>query len=365
MQKAQTTSWKTKRKGAFLPYIHNFRGIAILYIVAFHCLSSFDWGENILQKRICNSLVVYGTVLFVFIAGFLFQHLNANNNFNYKTYLKKKTAYVILPYIIASIPAILDKLYLPPTNYPWMPSFVEESNWLVQVGFMLLTGKHFGPFWFIPMVTLIYLLSPVLLFLDQTRWFYRFVFPLIFMAGFFLYRFGHNSAVFESFLYFLPIYIFGMWASFNRELILSKGNELLIPLVLIYVAITSLEIIDVLAIGKTYSYDDTLKQNAYLFNFGKFKVSALCIVFMLLLYRLKHIKAPVLKTLAVYSFGIFFVHLYIIRVLELITTKMNASITFNSLVYLIHISLIIFICLAIVKLAKVVTGKYSRFLIGC
>ncbi len=83
----------SKRKSQFLPYIHNFRGIAILYIVAFHCLSSFGWGDNILEKRICNSLVVYGTVLFVFIAGFLFQHLNANhhhNDFNFKVYLKKK-----------------------------------------------------------------------------------------------------------------------------------------------------------------------------------------------------------------------------------------------------------------------------------
>lgn len=81
------------QKSQFLPYIHNFRGVAILYIVAFHCLSSFGWGDNILEKRICNALVVYGTVLFVFIAGFLFQHLNASEkhyDFNFKLYLKKK-----------------------------------------------------------------------------------------------------------------------------------------------------------------------------------------------------------------------------------------------------------------------------------
>ena len=76
----------------FLPYIHNFRGIAILYIVAFHCWSSFGWGNHLLEKTVWNSLIVYGTVLFVFIAGFLFQHLNGrvNRRFDFKTYLKKK-----------------------------------------------------------------------------------------------------------------------------------------------------------------------------------------------------------------------------------------------------------------------------------
>jgi peptidoglycan/LPS O-acetylase OafA/YrhL len=81
-----------RQPSGFLPYIHNFRGIAILYIVAFHCWSSLGWGNHTLEKAVWNSLVVYGTVLFVFIAGFLFQHLNgrANRSFSYKTYLKKK-----------------------------------------------------------------------------------------------------------------------------------------------------------------------------------------------------------------------------------------------------------------------------------
>ncbi len=76
----------------FLPYLHNFRGIAILYIVAFHCWSSFGWGSHDLEKQVWNSLIVYGTVLFVFIAGFLFQHLSgrANRSFSFSVYLKKK-----------------------------------------------------------------------------------------------------------------------------------------------------------------------------------------------------------------------------------------------------------------------------------
>ncbi len=246
-----------------------------------------------------------------------------------------------------------------------MPSAIEESNWLVQVVFMLITGKHFGPFWFIPMITLIYLIAPVLLFLDRLSWFYRYLFPIIFLAGCFLYRFGYNSSIVESFLYFLPIYIFGMWASRYRESILSKGYHLLIPLVVFYSAITCLEILDILAIGKSYAYGEDLKDNAYLFNLGKLKASFLCIIFMLLLHRLRHIKAGIWGVLATCSFGIFFVHLYLIRFVEIIVARVNIDIIFNSIVYLGHVGLIIIICLVIVWLVKIVTGKKSRYLIGC
>lgn len=246
-----------------------------------------------------------------------------------------------------------------------MPLSIQESNWLVQVLFMLITGKHFGPFWFLPMITLIYLIAPLLLFLDRTSWFYRFLFPLIFLAGCFLYRFGHNSSIFESFLYFLPIYMFGMWASHYRELFLNKGYQLLIPLIVLYGVITCLEILDILAIGKTYAYGEQLKDNAYLINFGKLKTSALCIIFMIILYRLRHLKASILGVLATYSFGVYFVHLYVIRLLEIIVNKINFNVTFNSLIYLGHISFITLICILIVGLVKTIAKKRSRYLVGC
>ena len=230
---------------------------------------------------------------------------------------------------------------------------------------MLLTGKHFGPFWFIPMVSLIYLLAPLLLYLDRSAWFYRYGFPVLLLAGFFSYRFGHNSSVFESLWYFMPVYVFGMWASRYQTYITERGYAFLIPLVMLYGVVTYLEITDVLAIGKTYAYGESMKENAYLFNFGKLKASALCIVLLVVLHKLQSIRAPLWGVLASYSFGIFFVHLYVIRSLEMLASRLSLTVTFNSLFYLMHIGAIVLVCIAIVKIVKFVAKQNSRYLIGC
>ena len=246
-----------------------------------------------------------------------------------------------------------------------MPTLIEQSNPVVQVGYMLITGKHFGPFWFIPMISLIYLLAPLLLYLDRSRWFYRYGFPVLLVAGFFSYRFGHNSSVFESLWYFLPVYVFGMGASRYQKYITDHGFAFLIPLAALYGVITYLEITDVLAIGKTYAYGETLKENAYLFNFGKLKASALCIILLVVLHKLQPVRFSWWGVLASYSFGIFFVHLYVIRSLEILLSKLNIAVTFNSGLYIIHIAVTVLVCIVIVKFVKFVTKKNSRYFVGC
>ena len=65
----------TKKSSKFLRYIHNFRGFAILTIVASHSIYHLRWSNEIIEK-IGHVLIVNGTVYFVFIAGFLFQFLS-------------------------------------------------------------------------------------------------------------------------------------------------------------------------------------------------------------------------------------------------------------------------------------------------
>jgi len=121
----------------FLRYIHNFRAIAILLIVAGHCVLGLTWGnyKYPLFKNLFIIILMNGTVLFVFIAGFLFQHLSSN--FSYQKYLLKKNKYVILPYIICSIPAISVKLSLSrslPIEVPVWPNDV-FGNWPAVIHF--------------------------------------------------------------------------------------------------------------------------------------------------------------------------------------------------------------------------------------
>ena len=60
----------------FLGYIHSFRALAILFIVGGHCIDFFNWSEGSAAiERMLRILISNGSVLFVFIAGYLFQHL--------------------------------------------------------------------------------------------------------------------------------------------------------------------------------------------------------------------------------------------------------------------------------------------------
>lgn len=356
-QKAQT-----KPMSSFLQYIHYFRAIAIIGIVAVHCKSSFGWKNNF-EEQFWSSILVYSTILFVFIAGFLFQHIQGRK-FDYKNYLNKKISYVILPYLFASIPAILEKLYLDRSGMEWLPDYLKNSADVFKVIYMLMTGKHFGPFWFIPMISLVYLVSPLLIYLDKKWWFHKIIFPIIFVAGLFTFNFGFEFSAIESFVFFIPIYMFGMWSSRNKEYLIALQWKLMIPLSLLFIGFVALELAGVIALDTSYGAYRPEETYYFPFNFGKLKMSMLCLILLNGLYLIRHKNYPLLSFLADYSFGIYFVHLYIIRIIEMGIHKLNMSFQFNSFYFIMHVFFITILCSVTIVLIKKIFGTKSRYVIG-
>src|SRR5690606_39253958 len=94
----------------FLPYIHFLRGDAILYVIAVHARRFVSyWKSSPAVFKILDTFsdpsVVNGTTMFLFIGGFLLQHLTARN-FDFKKYLTQKFKNLILPYLVISLPLI-------------------------------------------------------------------------------------------------------------------------------------------------------------------------------------------------------------------------------------------------------------------
>ena len=229
---------------------------------------------------------------------------------------------------------------------------------------MLVTGKHFGPFWFIPMITIFYLIAMPLRYLNQQNYFYSLIFPLLLFMSFFLFRFGHNSSVFESFIYFFPIYIYGMWTSQFQDKILKYHRLILAFSCVLYVTITYLEVRGIISLSKSFAFGYQSEIEPLL-NFGKIKAVALCMILLIILYRLRNIDAKLWRTLGSYSFGIYFIHLYIMRAIEMIISGIAIEITFNGLSYVFYTGIIIFICTTSVFLVRLIFGKHSRYIIGC
>ena len=95
------------KKTKILNYINVFRGLAILLIIMGHTM---QFGENNSLAHIINcEMICGGTALFIFISGFLFEHLSYK--FEYKNYLSKKWTNVVMPYLITAIPGLFFCLY--------------------------------------------------------------------------------------------------------------------------------------------------------------------------------------------------------------------------------------------------------------
>src|SRR5688500_18871807 len=95
----------------FLSYLHNLRGLAILYVVGVHARAFMpEWISHPEVNRFFDTFFDptegNGTVLFLFIGGFLFQHLT-QIHFDFKKYLEQKTKGIIIPYLVISIPLII------------------------------------------------------------------------------------------------------------------------------------------------------------------------------------------------------------------------------------------------------------------
>src|SRR5687767_4325167 len=149
----------------FLSYIHNLRGLAVLFIVGVH-VRGYEWQLDPDDQAYDFFVALFdnGTVLFVFIAGFLFQHLT-HHKFDFKHYFFQKIKVVILPYLIVSIPIIMLRLALGSSELS-LPIGFDEHPMAYRIFYFIITGVHMVPFWFIPMIFLIYLSAPVFHLLD-------------------------------------------------------------------------------------------------------------------------------------------------------------------------------------------------------
>lgn len=333
----------------FLNYMNNFRGAAILFIVAVHCLHKlrtvFGWDSSALSYATVAAVISNGTVLFVFISGFLFQHLSAR--FTYGGYLSSKWRNIILPYLVISVPAVI--LHI--GNFTSLPNPYAGQPVPLQVALFYITGLHLLPLWFIPMITLFYLISPGLIKLDRARWPYWLLPPLLAVASVVPRAFDN---VLQSFVHYFPVYLFGMFCSRYRIEVLRFVERYLAPLTALFVGMVALDT------WILYGSDRVIPTN-YLSLWNKL---ILALLLMYLLYRYDDSVKRRFDVLASTSFGIYFVHQYVIELSgRFIPTTVTAA-WLRVSIFLTFTLAITTISIVLLRLAKRVIGPHSRLLIG-
>jgi peptidoglycan/LPS O-acetylase OafA/YrhL len=332
----------------YLNYINNLRGFVIILIVGAHCLSMklLNWTPTSELREILSLILHSSSAYFVFIAGFLFQFLI--QKYTFSSYFKRKFLFVILPYLLMSIPGIIDEIYHPRDIYAVLPIYQ-------QVLIYYLTGIHVVHFWFIPAIILFYLASPIFKKLDQFPHFY-WILPALFLMSVFVPR-GANPSIDQSlrgFLHFLVFYVLGMWMSHYRTLILQWAKYSFVGIFL-FISLLILQWFMIKAFGE----DNLLVNFTYV---AKYIIA--CFVLVNLFYQFDKSLGKSLNFLAESSFGIYFVHYYFVILLERILIKLQLVIPANFFTFLLLVLMITACSYFTLMLVKRIFGKNSRMLTG-
>jgi peptidoglycan/LPS O-acetylase OafA/YrhL len=346
----QPTKKKSRTMSQYLSYIHNLRGIAIIYVVGVHARGgSADWIAHPQLNQFFSSLLDSqegnGTVMFLFIAGFLFHHLS-QHTFDYGRYLSQKFKLIILPYIIISIPVIMYRIADGYQSLALPPDFDSRSP-AYQFLYYLVSGTHMAPFWFISAIILFYFATPVFHALNKD-WFFRYVFPVVFILGFFTFRSENNANPLISFVHYVPVYLLGMFVSRNRQQMLRYHLLGFWGLLLLYAGLTAIDLMGLIQIPYRLAFEDVIRNGSWIFNFYLLRSIVLCLLFVFILYRMQHHKLTTVELLGQYSFGIFFIHFILITISRKALLAAEIPVDFNLITFLSYFVFIAFMSTLVV-----------------
>jgi len=327
-----------------LNYIHSFRALAIILIVAGHSIEALTWDDEATEK-ILKIFINNGSVLLVFIAGYLFQHLLTD--FKCAGYYKQKLKNVLLPYIIVSVPAIVVFVFVVERDGLWAGFY--NNALITQIVLFLVTGKHLTPLWFVPMIALFYAVGPILKKADQYNTFYRLLPVLVIVSC--LYGRG---LPWQSFVHFFSAYVFGMWCSKNKASINGIVCRAEV-LVLFATLVVSLGMIEYVLDSGTMTYVNYLQKLAM----------ALLLLGVGVRFESSLNNRP-LNFVADISFGIFFIHAYTLfaskQTYQFIFTELPQGALLPYIVITIYTLLLSSIAVMVVRW---VSASRSKILIGC
>jgi len=328
--------------GNRIGYIHNFRGLAVLFIVVTHTLSLFEWRGSPELERFLKYLVANGTTFFLFISGFLFEYLKAR--YEVLDYWGKKLRFVVLPYLLVSIPALVVFVFV--TSRQGMRAGFNEMSHLQQIEYFLLTGKHLAPFWFIPTIVSFYLVSPVIrgaFHNDRVFW----ALPFLFVLPAFIHR---SDIGLLNVLHFLPIWVLGMLMCRFRQ---TAEPMLRRHLWLLLILSLALGIAELAFTRGTHTYLDYLQK------------TVLILLLLAVMLRLESLATPWLSWAGALSFGIFFVHSYVITTLKFAFECSLGRLPAGGVPQLMLAAAVAVLASALIVKAVIrLFGRRSRYVIG-
>lgn len=330
-----------EKNKSFLGYVHLYRAISAVFVVLCHCPLLLIGN---LDRTFEGAIFQRSTHMFIFISGFIFQHLS--NRFDWKKYYLNRFRYVLVPYLVISIPFLAYRVLVKKDIVADAGSSIFE-----KVGYILATGSHQIPYWFIPMIMIFFALAPLFIYLDRDKRVY-YLLPVFMLVSMFVTR-GQlsNNQIGLLFIHFFSVYLFGMFCSRNKEMLFIITGKYIGLLLVSLVA---------LVVYEYFNSDVLVEQLQFL------QKMLLSITMLYLLHRYdKYIPGRV-GLFADISFGIYLLHCFAMNIVAwILKHTINTVLHYSFANLMLILVMTLSICIVIIYTIKYVTRGYSKYLIGC
>lgn len=346
-------------------YLDYFRAFAILGVVAVH-----SWGPITalsggfgqpptdsakVMLAISGAFFHNSTIYFAVISGLLFSLIL--KRYSWRKFYTKKFKDVFIPFAIISVPYLFySKQIFIPAQVPAMATL----DVIKSIPLSLATGSAFGQLWYIPILIMLFMLTPLFQWLANRRSLWPIILLLLIMPLFVTRVWPEFS--FKNLAYFIGPYLGGM--------ILGTYHDDLMPRIREYrrllwgVMLSTSGVLLYLYYQKIPEFHGVSFQE----SIGYIQKMCLSVLILDLLRQFESRISPKLKIFANYAFSIYFIHMFFSLTLSVkivvagLTKEANSMMIFvyGGIVFILSLSL----SMGITWIVKKLTGQYSRMLIG-
>ena len=360
-------------KKKFLNSINYFRGIAIIIIVMAHTYGIARWdvyNQPSVFETFFYSLNLNGSVFFIFISGFLYNHI-FYPRFNYKKFMIKKLKFVLLPYLVCSAIPIFYAVGNIKTNLwfdilfdhngrAFLPDAIANQPILSTIWF-LVTGRAMYAYWYIPMIMLVFAISPLINKLIRSKYLLDTILFLM-PISMIVHRPAQNMNPLHSLVYFLPVYLLGIYSSIHQKQIYEflKSNQVKIAILL---AAVSLGLIQVLMFNVSGNFSKDFF-SITVPDINLIQKILLCFLLISILDKYEDTDIKSMNKTAETSFAIYFIHPFLLRPFNQLSRNLGFDFQGNIFTLFIATFCVIITAMAIAHLFKLIFKRNSRYLIG-
>lgn len=345
----------------YMRHLHAFRGFAILNVVGAHAWSfMIFWTGQLSSDSIkhffwLTETIFHGsTIYFAIISGILFSKVL--NKKGWKRFYNGKLSNVLLPYIIMTCVI---------TGFYWQYALQNPdinntiTDFIKVVGNNLITGKASIHFWYIPLLLVMLISTPLLkLVLDKS---------IVLTVVLILLPLVISRSPFpdflkpQSFVFFIGAYFLGMTIGQHYD----KFQSIIAKYKLAFLAISLVSSIALFMLYKNdYQANGVFSLRQMLIYIQK---AAFCALALYWLYKWEKSLPKWLMVLGTYAFAIFFLHvIFIAYSIDITRETLSESRTVEFIVLFGSLNFITAIggSILVAAILKRLIGRHARKVVG-